>query len=214
MFDAVIFDLDGTLLDTEAVAMRLGQQILRDLGHDPNPEVFHLLVGKDAATSDRILQGIFPALDIAEFGLRWRGGFEAALEKDIPLKPGALALLDQLDLPKALCTSSHRISAHRKLELAGLAAHFPVVITRDDVAQAKPHAEPYLLTAARLGVAPGRCAVFEDSEPGAEAAHTAGCVVIQVPDILPTEGRFAHHVADNLLAGAQRAGLLGAGLLA
>lgn len=208
MFDAVIFDLDGTLLDTEAVAMRVGQNLLREMGITPDPAVFHQLVGKDAETSDRILQGIYPMLDITAFGTRWRGGFETALEQEIPLKPGAITLLDRLHLPKALCTSSHRDSAHRKLALAGLAPHFPVVITRDDVVQAKPHAEPYLLTAARLGVDPARCLVFEDSEPGAEAAHAAGCVVVQVPDILPTSGRYAHHVADTLLEGARRAGLL------
>ncbi|MGB8815240.1 MAG: HAD family hydrolase, partial [Paracoccaceae bacterium] len=90
----------------------------------------------------------------------------------------------------------------------GLGDAFAHVITFDDVSAPKPHPEPYLLTAARLGVAPARCVVFEDSEIGAASAHAAGMCVVQVPDFLPTEGRFAHHVAADLLSGARLVGLI------
>jgi beta-phosphoglucomutase-like phosphatase (HAD superfamily) len=81
------------------------------------------------------------------------------------------------------------------------------VITLDDVTAAKPAPDPYLLAANKLGVAPARCLVFEDSEAGAEAAHRAGCRVVQVPDVVPSEGRWAHHLAPSLLEGALAAGL-------
>ncbi len=81
------------------------------------------------------------------------------------------------------------------------------MITLDDVARPKPAPEPYLLAAERLGLPPARCLVFEDSETGAEAAHRAGCVVVQVPDVVPSEGRWAHHLAADLVAGARAAGL-------
>ncbi|MBA4349649.1 MAG: HAD family phosphatase, partial [Rhodobacter sp.] len=77
-----------------------------------------------------------------------------------------------------------------------------------DVSEPKPAPEPYLLAAARLGVDPTRCLVFEDSDVGAEAAHRAGCTVVQVPDVAPTEGRFARHLAADLLAGARAAGII------
>lgn len=208
MFDAVIFDLDGTLLDTEAVALRLGHDCLREMGQTPDMAVFHAMIGKDAPTSDLILQAAYPTLDIAAFSTLWRGGFEAALEHDLPLKPGAHDILSAIALPKAICTSSRRDSALRKLDLAGLAGHFTAVVSLDDVSRAKPHPEPYLTAAAWLGVSPARCLVFEDSETGAASARQAGCTVVQVPDMLPATGDHAHHIATTLLEGARRAGVL------
>ena len=208
MFDAVIFDLDGTLVDTESVALRLGRDCLRALGHAPDDAVFHQMIGRDAPSSDAILLAAYPGLDLVQFDRMWRGGFEAAIESDLPLKPGAHDILARIALPKALCTSSRRDSALRKLELAGIGAAFHAVVALDDVRRAKPHPEPYLTAAARLGVPPQRCLAFEDSETGAAAARAAGCTVVQVPDILPTDGAHAHHVAASLLDGARLAGLI------
>ena len=72
----------------------------------------------------------------------------------------------------------------------------------------KPHPEPYLLAASLLNVDPARCLVFEDSEAGAQAAHRAGMVVVQVPDVVPSDGKWAHHLAGDLLEGARLAGLI------
>ena len=208
MFDAVIFDLDGTLIDTESLAIRAGQAAFAALDQPQDEALFLAMIGKDQATGDALLRATFPDLDLARLTQLWRDGFEAKLAQGVPLKPGALDLLAQITLPRALCTSSQRASARRKLALAGLADTFAQVVTREDVTAPKPHPEPYLLMASLLGVAPARCLVFEDSETGAQAAMEAGCVVVQVPDLLPTEGRFAHHVAPSLIEGARLAGLL------
>ncbi len=82
------------------------------------------------------------------------------------------------------------------------------MVTVDDVARAKPAPDPFLLAARLLGVDPQRCLAFEDSEPGAEAAFAAGMTVVQVPDIVPASGRFAHLVAPDLMAGARAIGLV------
>ena len=92
--------------------------------------------------------------------------------------------------------------------MVGLSDSFAMVVTVDDVVRAKPDPEPYLLAARTLGVDATRCLVFEDSEAGAEAAHRAGCTVVHVPDMVPSSGRWAHHVAADLMAGARLAGLV------
>ena len=208
-FDAVIFDLDGTLIDTEAQAIRAGLEAFRAMGITDPGDIFHRLVGTDQPTGRGLLHAAFPDLDIDRLTRLWQQGFETEIRRDLPLKPGAVELLGRIDRPKALCTSSEAAAAHHKLQLAGLAPHFSVVTTLACVTRAKPDPEPYALTAARLGVAPERCLVFEDSEPGAAAAFAAGCIVVQVPDVIPASGDYAHHVAPTLMEGARMAGLFG-----
>jgi len=208
MFDAVIFDLDGTLIDTESVALAAGMAAFGSLGTTVTSDFMHSLVGVDLPSSAKIIRSHHPDLDLDLLNSRWRAGFEAQIAKDMPLKPGVMDLLAQLSLPVAICTSTGRDGAHYKLGLAGLANAFAHVITVDDVTHAKPHPEPYLLSAARLGVNPARCVVFEDSEVGSEAAHRAGCTVVQVPDFIPSTGRFAHHIAPTLLDGARLVGII------
>lgn len=208
MFDAVFFDLDGTLIDTESVALVTGRAAFAACGHPVDDAFMHDLVGKAEPMAAAIIQNALPALDLGRFHGLWQQGFQTAIQQGMPLKPGALDLLPRIAQPKAIVTSSGRKGAHHKLGLAGLSDHFVEVITLDDVRAAKPAPDPYLLAAERLGVDPARCLVFEDSDIGAEAAHRAGCIVVQVPDVAPTEGRFAAHLAADLMAGARLAGLI------
>lgn len=208
MFDAVFFDLDGTLIDTESIALASGLRAFAAFGHPVTPDFMHGLVGKAEPQADAIIRAAFPALDFDGFAAAWRAGFAQGVDEDLPLKPFATDLLSAITLPKALVTSTGRDGAHYKLDRAGLSHHFRTVVTFHDVAEPKPSPEPYLLAAERLGVDPARCVVFEDSDVGAEAAHRAGCIVVQVPDVMPTEGRFARHVAADLMSGARLAGLI------
>jgi HAD superfamily hydrolase (TIGR01509 family) len=208
MFDAVLFDLDGTLIDTESIAMTAGLRVLAEMGHPVDSAFMHGLVGKAEPQTVAILSAALPLLDIAAFDQRWRQGFQDGMAEGLSLKAGALDLLTMLSHPMAIVTSSGRHGAHHKLGLAGIAAHFREVITLDDVSNAKPAPDPYLLAAHKMGVDPARCLVFEDSDVGAESAHRAGCVVVQVPDVAPVSGRFARHTASDLIAGARLAGLI------
>lgn len=207
MFDAVFFDLDGTLIDTESVAIESGLAAFRHVGHPVAVDFLHLLVGKDSPTSNRIIRDHLPSIDLQALRAHWSEGFDARLARGLTLKPGVAEVLALVAQPRAVVTSSARGEAHRKLDLAGLSEGFATVVTLDDVRAAKPAPDPYLLAAERLSVDPARCLVFEDSDIGAEAAHRAGCVVVQVPDVAATHGRFAHHVAADLLAGARLVGL-------
>ncbi|RGP38197.1 HAD family hydrolase [Pseudotabrizicola alkalilacus] len=209
MFDAVFFDLDGTLVDSERLSVQSGTAAFAAQGHEGVEDLLHSLVGVDQITSAGMILSRFPGLDLDRLNTTWQTAFLAAQAVDLLLKPGASDIVHGLrDRHRlALVTSSRRDPAEARLVQAGLRPAFHAVITRDDVAAPKPHPEPYLLAASRLGVDPARCLVFEDSEPGAEAAFSAGMTVVQVPDIIPASGRFAHHVALSLTDGARWAGI-------
>ena len=170
----------------------------------------HRLIGIDQPTAGRLILGHLPGIDLEALNLQWSQGFRAGVDRGLALKSGTSELLAAAPahLYRAVVTSSGRVEAHHKIGVAGLTRCFATVVTVDDVTRAKPDPEPYLLAARLLGVAPARCLVFEDSEAGAEAAHRAGCVVVQVPDVIPASGRWAHHVAADLMTGARLAGLL------
>lgn len=208
MYDAIFFDLDGTLVDTETIAAATGILAFAAHGHAVDEAFMHSLIGKDEPTAARIIRAALPGADLESVSSHWRAGFDAGVAQGLPLKRGAADLLATPDLPRVLVTSTGREGAHRKLAIAGIAEAFAHVVTLNDVTAAKPAPDPYLLAASLLGVVPARCLVFEDSETGAESAHRAGCVVVQVPDIAPTVGRWAHHLAPDLLAGARMAGLI------
>ncbi len=206
-YDAILFDLDGTLIDTESIALRTGLAAFAAHGHDVDLAFMHTLVGKDEPSAARLIRAALPGVDLTAINQHWREGFNDGVDAGLALKPGALDLLPTLAAPLAVVTSSGRTGAHRKLGIAGIAAAFAHVVTLDDVAAPKPDPEPYLLAARLFGVAPSSCLVFEDSETGAESAYRAGCIVVQVPDVVPSEGRWAHHLAPDLMAGARMAGL-------
>ena len=208
MYDALFFDLDGTLIDTESIAAATGIAAFAAHGLQVAEAFMHGLIGKDEPTASAIIRAAFPQADLDGIGRHWSAGFQAGVERGLPLKPGAADLLAAPDLPRVLVTSTGREGAHRKLAIAGIAHAFAHVVTLHDVSAPKPAPEPYLLAARLLGVNPARCLVFEDSETGAEAAHRAGCVVVQVPDLAPSEGRWAHHLAPDLVTGARMAGLV------
>lgn len=186
--EAALFDMDGLLLDTEVMYLEAMQAAARELGREMSLEFCHSMIGVPAQECSLMIEAYYgDGFSIEEFRERFYGLLRGLLEAGIPLKPGVVELLDFLadrGLPLAVATSSERRTAERHLAKAGLLDRFTALATRDDVERPKPHPDIYLEAARRLGVAPGRCLAFEDSNIGLEAAHAAGTMAFMVPDLL------------------------------
>jgi HAD superfamily hydrolase (TIGR01509 family) len=213
MAQAVIFDLDGTLIDSESVTITAGTAVFAAHGHAVDHSLFHRLIGVDEPTGAGILRAALgPDLLLDRIDAEWRAAIRAIYrETGVPLRPGAAELLEMLAIrgyPLAVATSSNRASATWKLERTGLARHFDTVVTLDCITRPKPAPDPYLEAARRLGADPALCVAFEDSDTGAAAAQAAGMTVVQVPDVVVPSGRHASHIAADLISGARAAGLI------
>jgi HAD superfamily hydrolase (TIGR01509 family) len=187
-FDAVIFDLDGLILDSERPIRDAVIEVVAALGFEM-PEAFYAtLIGVPGPECDLMVREYFGA------GFPFDAYFEnsnakiaEALAGGIALKSGVREILQHLETratPLALATSSSRRYVERQLHANNLAPFFKAVATRDEVKRGKPHPDLFLKAAADLGAAPDRCLVLEDSHNGVRAAHAAGCVPIMVPDLL------------------------------
>lgn len=186
--DAVVFDMDGTLLNTEALYKEVLIRACRELGHVMT-ETFHR--GMIGHPSDRnraaLMREFGPDFPMDRYVALCRAGIAERCRDGVPLKPGARAVLGVLrahGVPTAIATSSMREDTLRNLADAGILDGFGTIVTRNDVTHGKPHPETFLLAAERLHADPLHCIAVEDSYNGVRAAHAAGMHAIMVPDIL------------------------------
>jgi len=207
---AVVFDMDGLMLDTEPLYKAAWQQATSELGWELTDAAYLRLVGLREEESERELVAAFgPRFALDTFRRRWPELFRAAVAGDgITIKDGLIELLafvEQRRLTMAVATSSHRSYAELSLRRAGLDGRFAIVVTGDESARAKPAPDIYLEAARRLGVAPARCVAIEDSDHGILAARAAGMVPLLVPDLkLPSREAIAaaYRVLPSLRAAA------------
>jgi len=200
---AVLFDMDGTLVDSEKVwSVALNEQA-EHLGGRLSPAARSAMVGTSMAESMTILHNDLgrPELDVNE-STRWlEDRMKALFAAGLPWQPGARELLDELDaadVPMALVTATRRHLVD--LALLSIGAHyFDAVVAGDEVGNVKPHPEPYQTAARLLGVAdPRHCVAIEDSPTGVRSARAAGCVVLAVPSENPLSDVDGVTVVDSL----------------
>ncbi len=193
---AVIFDMDGLMLDTERLARIAWDRALADWGYTIPDEIYFQLIGRTTSDVDTILRANLAAgLPFQEVAKRKQEYLDEEIARQgIPIKPGLMQLLDWLDqvhLKKAVASSTFRELALEKLRRAGLRDRFDAIVGGDEIRQGKPAPDIFLAAAHKLGAPADRCVVLEDSEPGIQAANAAGMISIMVPDIKPASAEAA-----------------------
>jgi len=186
-FDAVLFDMDGTLIDTESAYLEEWVRAAKLQGFEITQDLWHQMLGRPTIDCHQLVQDAFGAgFNMDVFATEYRSRLNDRLRDHVPVMPGVLNLLQDLKVqgtPLAVATSATRKSAEAYLSTAGLRDYFNHVITRDDVDQGKPHPEPFQKAAAALSVAPERCLAMEDTEAGIRSAHGAGTIPIMIPSL-------------------------------
>ncbi|MBE7380966.1 MAG: HAD family phosphatase [Leptolyngbya sp. SIO1E4] len=185
---AILFDMDGLMLDSECLYQAAWQTTARELGYELDDALYLSVVGRSNTEAEEtfitVFGSDFPAATFRQRSeLYWR---QLVQSQGIPLKPGLLALLDWIEqqaLPKAVGTSSNLPEAELCLSAVGIRDRFSTVVTVDQVAAGKPEPDIFLEAAKRLGVAPAQCLVLEDSNAGVQAAQSAGMSAVMVPDL-------------------------------
>ncbi|MGB5560525.1 MAG: HAD family phosphatase [Paracoccaceae bacterium] len=210
-YAAVIFDLDGLLIDTESTSVEIGISTLAEFGHEVERDFMLSMIGVDEVECAGIMRAhLGEELDFQAFDTRWRELCRARHAEGIAQKSGAEDLLRGLAaaaIPRAVATNSRSEAGRRKLGQSGLHRHFAHVVGFDLVTAPKPAPDVYLMAAELLGVDPADCLAFEDSDPGVAAALAAGMRVVQVPDLIPSRTNRAHFNAESLTHGAHLAGI-------
>lgn len=184
---AVIFDMDGLMLDTEPLAARAWTDAATAIGVAFDRAVTASLVGRNFPDCRALLLAHHGAgYPVDALMQAWHVAYDAIVEREgIVLKPGLVELLGWLEaigIRKAVATSTRRSRAHSKLARTALAPRFATLVGGDEPARGKPAPDIFVLAAARLEVAAAECVVLEDSEPGVRGAIAAGMTPILVPD--------------------------------
>jgi HAD superfamily hydrolase (TIGR01509 family) len=198
---AVLFDMDGLLVDTEPLWFEVETIVMARLGGAWGPADQAALVGGSLERSLNYLLGkaTRPASRAEVAAWMVTGMVELLTTRDVPVMPGARELIAEVaaaGVPYGLVTSSER--PVMDAVLGRLRITFPITVCGDDVTHSKPDPEPYLLAAAKLGADPARCVVCEDSPNGVAAAEAAGCVTVAVPSLVPIPPRPGRTVVGSL----------------
>ena len=181
---ALIFDLDGTLADTMPVHFMAYKHILKEYGIDFTPELFATLAGIPAIETIEKLNELFGKhMDPKEVGHFKEREYEKIMHKMKPVAP-VVDLVKHYHgkMPMAVGTGGYHRLAWKTLKILELDHFFDILVSSEDVSHPKPHPETFLKCAERLGVAPEVCQVFEDGEPGVQAAKAAGMMYTLVTD--------------------------------
>jgi HAD superfamily hydrolase (TIGR01509 family) len=202
VLEAVLFDMDGLLVDSERLWFESEAEIMAELGAPWRPEDQETLVGGSIArTVAYMLARTGPVADPDDVARRLLDNMAERLRADVPLMPGAKDLLDEVreaGIPAALVSSTQRALMEYALDGIGR-DRLTATVAGDEVEHTKPHPEPYLTAARLLHADPRRCVALEDSPDGTASAVAAGCHVVAVPSVVPIPAAPGRTVVNSLL---------------
>jgi HAD superfamily hydrolase (TIGR01509 family) len=204
MVKAVIFDMDGVMIDSEPLWEKTERIMLRRKGIEYNPTYRDKIVGLNQNDSGKLLRETFNLPETVEEIIAGRIEILLGLyERELELVPGLLPLLKELgasDLLLALASSSPIEAINFVLDTFSLGKFFTVVVSGDAIPLGKPHPDIYLYTADNLGIEPSECVVIEDSINGVKSAKRAGMICLAVPDkrLSLKEFQIADLIVDSL----------------
>jgi len=206
---AVIFDMDGVILDSERIIRDAWISTAAIYGYELKKDCFAKLIGGGKSAAVALLKEELGAdFPFDETLPVVRAKIRKATQSGWPLKAGIRFLLNGLSnqtVPLAVATSTFKVEAESRLLSVGVDHYFDVICGGDEVAESKPSPEIFLLAAQRLKVSPSQCIVIEDSENGVLGAHLAGMRVVHIPDLAkPSDAsrERAIKVFDSAMAGS------------
>jgi len=197
-YKAVVFDMDGTLIDSERVLLDVWISVASEKGYVFSREIMETTIGTTTADTIDIMREAYPDAPHDEIRAEMSARFRELRENGlIGLRPGVLDALEvvyKAGMKIGLCTSTRSASAEATLKSLDIYRYFDAAAYGDEVTRGKPDPEPYLLAAAKLCIDPGDCLAVEDSPFGAMSALAAGMAVAFVPDVIPAPGDLADKI--------------------
>jgi HAD superfamily hydrolase (TIGR01509 family) len=189
MPSAIVFDMDGVLVDSETLYQEAILLAAAEGGYTLDLDVVGRMTGAPWPLTRALLLAHFgESFPVDTFVEVWLRHYRVIAETRLALKPGVVELLDALDalrLPRGIATSSSPATVQHHLAATGIAGRFDAIVGAGDYPAGKPAPDPFLTAAKWLGVAPEACLALEDSHNGVRSASTAGMMTIMVPDLLP-----------------------------
>ncbi len=198
MIKAILWDNDGLLVDSESIFFEHTRAVFAEFGFELGQEYWGIEYLGKARHTRQVAEEFGMAPDLIDRVISLRDHqFLKALHRSVPLRPKVRETLDMLSgrLKQGVVTGSPREKVELMHRSSGLAGYFDLIVTHDDVTEAKPHPEPYLFALQVLGLKPENVLAVEDSERGLTSAYAAGIPCVVVPNYLTRVQKFEHAYA-------------------